>query len=126
VVGERVERGLIAILAADVAGHIRLMGTEREGTPAQLKAHRRGLVDSKIFDQRGRIVKITVKGMLVEFASVVDALRCAIDVQREMVERNAQDPSPTDPPTQFSISQNGLCYEDADCGLPLPRRLFSN
>src|SRR5262249_13198308 len=86
---ERAERKLTAILAADVAGYSRLMGADEEGTLAQLKAHRRALVDPKIAEHRGRIVKTTGDGMLVEFASVVDALRCAIEVQRGMVERNA-------------------------------------
>jgi adenylate cyclase len=87
---ERVERRLAAILAADIAGYSRLMGADEEGTLAQLKAHRRDLIDPKIVEHRGRIVKTTGDGMLVEFASVVDALRCAVDVQRGMVSRNAE------------------------------------
>ena len=79
---ERVERRLTAILATDVAGYSRLMGADEEGTLAQLKAHRRILVDPKITEHRGRIVKTTGDGMLVEFASVVDAVRCAVEVQR--------------------------------------------
>ncbi len=86
---ERVERRLTAILAADVAGYSRLMGVDEEGTLAALKAHRRGLLDPKITEHRGRIVKTTGDGMFVEFASVVDALRCAVEVQRGMTERNA-------------------------------------
>src|SRR5437867_1675466 len=89
---ERVERRLTAILAADVAGYSRLMGADEEGTLAQLKAHRRALVDPKIAEHRGRIVKTTGDGLLVEFASVVDALRCAVEVQRGMSERNAEVP----------------------------------
>jgi TolB-like protein/Tfp pilus assembly protein PilF len=89
---DRVERRLTAILAADVAGYSRLMGADEEGTLAQLKAHRRALVDPKIKEHRGRIVKTTGDGMLVEFVSVVDALRCAVEVQRGMIERNAQVP----------------------------------
>jgi class 3 adenylate cyclase/pimeloyl-ACP methyl ester carboxylesterase len=85
-----VERRLAAILAADVAGYSRLMGTDEEGTLAQLKAHRQALVDPSIEEHRGRIVKTTGDGMLVEFASVVDAVRCAVDVQRGMSERNAR------------------------------------
>jgi class 3 adenylate cyclase len=76
------ERRLAAILAADVAGYSRLMGTDEEGTLAQLKAHRQALVDPSIEEHRGRVVKTTGDGMLVEFASVVDAIRCAVDVQR--------------------------------------------
>jgi adenylate cyclase len=92
VASERVERRLTAILAADVAGYSRLMGADEEGTLAQLKAHRRALVDPKINEHRGRIVKTTGDGMLVEFASVVDAVRCAVDIQRGMIERNAEVP----------------------------------
>jgi class 3 adenylate cyclase len=89
---ERVERRLTAILAADVAGYSRLMGSDEEGTLARLKAHRSALVDPKINEHRGRIVKTTGDGLLVEFASVVDAMRCALEVQRGMVERNADVP----------------------------------
>jgi adenylate cyclase len=85
---ERVERRLTAILAADVAGYSRLMGTDEERTLATLKAIRRELVDPRIVEHRGRIVKTTGDGLLVEFASVVDAVRCAVDVQREMAGRN--------------------------------------
>ena len=89
-VSERLERRLTAILAADIAGYSRLMGADEEGTRARLKAHRRALIDPKIHEHRGRIVKTTGDGMLVEFASVVDALRCAVEVQRAMVGRNAE------------------------------------
>ena len=85
---ERVERRLAAILAADVAGYSRLMAADEVGTLAQLKAHRKDVIDPKITEHRGRIVKTTGDGMLVEFASVVDAIRCAIEVQRSMIERN--------------------------------------
>jgi TolB-like protein/class 3 adenylate cyclase len=85
----RVERRLAAILAADVAGYSRLMGVDEEGTLARLKALRRELADPKIKEHRGRIVKTTGDGLLIEFASVVDAVRCAVEVQREMAERNA-------------------------------------
>ena len=89
----RVERRLAAILAADVAGYSRLMGADEEGTLARLKALRRELADPKIKEHRGRIVKTTGDSLLVEFASVVDAVRCAVEVQREMAERNAAVPS---------------------------------
>src|SRR5437660_3451692 len=85
-----VERRLAAILAADVAGYSRLMGADEEGTLNRLKAHRRELVDPKISEHRGRIVKTTGDGMLVEFPSVVDAVRCAVEIQRAMVDRNAE------------------------------------
>src|ERR1700726_1957842 len=87
---ERVERKLAAILAADVAGYSRLMGAEEEGTLARLKAHRRELMDPKIGEHRGRIVKTAGDRMLVEFASVVDAVRCAVEIQRAMIEREAE------------------------------------
>jgi adenylate cyclase len=92
-VGEQVNRRMAAILAADVAGYSRLMGSDEEGTLTRLKAHRRELVDPKIAEHHGRIVKTTGDGMLVEFASVVDAVRCAIDVQRGMIERNTDLPA---------------------------------
>jgi adenylate cyclase len=83
-------RHLSAIFAADVAGYSRLMGADEEGTLNRLKAHRRQLVDPKITEHHGRIVKTTGDGMLVEFSSVVDAVRCAVEMQRAMVDRNAE------------------------------------
>ena len=85
---ERVERRLAAVLAADVAGYSRLMGRDEERTLAQLKTLRKTLVDPGIATHRGRIVKTTGDGMLVEFASAVDAARCAVAIQREMVQQN--------------------------------------
>jgi adenylate cyclase len=85
-------RRLAAILAADVAGYSRLMGHDEEGTLARLKAIRRELADPKIKEHHGRIVKTTGDGLLLEFASVVDAVRCAVEVQREMAARNADVP----------------------------------
>jgi adenylate cyclase len=82
-------RRLAAILAADVAGYSRLMGADAEGTGERLEAYRRSLVDPKIAEHRGRVVKTTGDEMLVEFPSVVDAVRCAVEVQRGMVERDA-------------------------------------
>ena len=81
-------RRLAAILAADVAGYSRLMGADEEGTLERLKALRRELLDPKIAEHQGRIVKTTGDGLLVEFASVVDAVRCAVEVQQAMAERN--------------------------------------
>ncbi|MCW3477186.1 hypothetical protein OL599_21675 [Rhodovastum sp. RN2-1] len=86
-------RRLAAVLAADVAGYSRLMGADEEGTLERLKAHRHELVDSKIAEHRGRIVKTTGDGLLVEFQSVVDAVRCAIHVQRDMAARNSNLPA---------------------------------
>src|ERR1700736_3079768 len=88
-VNERVERSLTAILAADVAGYSRLMGADEEGTLAHLKSCRKTLVDPKIVEHRGRIVKTAGDGMLVQFASAVDATRCAVEIQREMARQNA-------------------------------------
>ena len=87
---ERVERRLAAILAADMVGYSRLMCRDEEGTLAALKALRKTLIDPKISEHRGRIVKTTGDGLLVEFVSVVDAVRCAVEVQRGMSERNAE------------------------------------
>jgi adenylate cyclase len=81
-VEERVERRPAAILCADVVGYSRLMGAGEEGTLATLKGHRRELIDPLIDQHRGRIFKTTGDGMLIEFASVVDAVRCAVVVQR--------------------------------------------
>jgi adenylate cyclase len=89
---EHVERRLAAILAADVAGSCRLIGIDEEGTLAQLKALRKTLFDPKIAEHRGRVVKNTGDGALVEFASVVDAVRCADEIQRSMAERNTDVP----------------------------------
>ena len=82
-------RRLTAILAADVAGYSRLMGQDEEGTHERLKAHLGELVNPKIAHHRGRIVKNTGDGFLAEFQSVLDAVRCAVEVQRGMAERNA-------------------------------------
>jgi adenylate cyclase len=101
---DRVERRLAAILAADVAGYSRLMGADEEGTLARLTAHRRELFDPTIAKHRGRIVKTTGDGLLAEFASVVDAVRCAAEVQAGMTERNAS--AATVPRIDFRIGIN--------------------
>jgi adenylate cyclase len=111
---ERVERKLAAILAADVAGYSRFMGADEEGTLALLKAHRRELVDPKIAEHRGRIVKTTGDGMLVEFASVVDALRCAADIQRGMAERNAEVPDAKRIRFRVGINVGDIIVDDDD------------
>ena len=90
--GERVQRRLAAILAADVAGYSRLMGGDEAGTLRALKTHRRELIDPTISGHHGRIVKTTGDGMLVEFHSIVDAVACAVAVQRGMIGRNASVP----------------------------------
>ena len=110
----RVERRLAAILAADVAGYSRLMGVDEEGTLSRLNTHRRQLLEPKIADHRGRIVKRTGDGILVEFASVVDAARCAIEIQHGMIARNA--PVPQDERIEFRIGIHvgDVIIEDGD------------
>jgi adenylate cyclase len=88
----RAERRLAAVLATDVAGYSRLMGADEEGTHQRLQAHLRELIYPKIAEHRGRVVKNTGDGFLAEFPSVVDAVRCAVEVQREMAERNGANP----------------------------------
>jgi len=94
----------MAVLAADVAGYSRLTGMDEEGTHARLKEHLRVLVDPKVGEHQGRIVKNTGDGMLAEFGSVVDALRCGLDIQRGMAERNAE--TPQDACIEFRIGIN--------------------
>jgi len=100
----RVERRLAAILAADIAGYSRLMSNDEEGTLAALKACRRELTDPKVAEHHGRIVKTTGDGILAEFASAVDAVRCAVEVQRAMAERNTS--IPEDRRIEFRIGIN--------------------
>jgi adenylate cyclase len=110
---DRVDRRLAAILAADIAGYSRLMGADDEGILRQLKTHRKELVYPKITEHRGRIVKTTGDGMLVEFVSVVDAVRCAVDIQRGMIERTAQ--LPAEKRIQFRVGINvGDIISDGD------------
>ena len=111
---ERVERRLMAILAADVVGYSRLMGTDEEGTLAALKAIRRELVDPRILEHRGRIVKTTGDGLLVEFASVIDALRCAGEMQTAMAERTAGVPPAQRIEYRVGIHQGDVVIEDGD------------
>src|SRR5207249_1741045 len=93
--GERVERRLAAILAADVAGYSRLMGQDEAGTLARLRTHRRELIDPNIAEHRGRIVKTAGDGLLVEFPSVVEAVACAVAVQRGMARSAHAEPIAT-------------------------------
>src|SRR6266446_933480 len=111
---ERVERKLAAILAADIAGYSRLMGADEEGTLARLKAHRRELIDPKIDAHRGRIVKTTGDGLLVESASVVDAVRCAVAVQRQMAERNNAVPEERRLEFRIGVNVGDIIVEDED------------
>ena len=101
---ERVDRRLAAILAADVAGYSRLMGNDEEGTLAALKTYRRELIEPKVAEHRGRIVKTTGDGALIEFASAVDAARCAMQIQHALGERNAV--VPADQRVEFRIGIN--------------------
>jgi adenylate cyclase len=110
----RVERRLAAILAADVAGYSRLMGTDEEGVLARLKAARKSLVDPTIAAHRGRIVKTTGDGMLVEFASAVDAARWAVEVQRGMVEQNAAVPQAKRIEFRIGIHVGDIIVDDND------------
>src|SRR5713101_7058726 len=109
---ERVERRLAAIMAADVAGYSRLMGADEEGTLAALRAIRRDLSDPKIKEHRGRIVKTTGDGLLVEFASVVDAVRCAVEVQRDMADRNVDVPAERRIDFRIGINLGDIIIED--------------
>ncbi len=111
---ERVERRLAAVLAADVAGYSRLMGIDEEGTLARLKAVRKALVDPTIAKHRGRIVKTTGDGMLVEFASAVDAVRGAVEVQRGMAEQNASVPQNQRVEFRIGIHVGDIIIDDND------------
>jgi len=110
----RAERRLAAILAADVVGYSRLMGVDEEGTLAALKAYRRELIDPKILEHRGRIVKTTGDGALVEFASAVAAVRCALDIQRAMAERNADIPEDRRIEFRMGINVGDIIVDEGD------------
>src|SRR5512143_1312018 len=111
---DHVERKLAAIFAGDVAGYSRLMGVDEEGTLYQLKAHRKELVDPKITEHRGHIVKTTGDGMLVEFVSVVDAVRRAVEIQRGMVERNVDVPADRRSEFRIGINVGDIISDDND------------
>ena len=111
---QRVERRLAAIFAGDVAGYSRLMGADEEGTLLRLNAHRREFVEPKIADYHGRIVKRTGDGVLIEFASAVDATRCAIEIQRGMVERNAPVPQDKRIELRIGIHVGDIIIEEGD------------
>jgi len=110
----RVERRLAAILAADVVGYSRLMGINEEGTLAALKTHQRELIDPKIAEHRGRIVKTTGDGALVEFASAVDAVRCAVEIQRAMSERSAAIPEDRRIDFRIGINVGDIIIDEGD------------
>jgi TolB-like protein/class 3 adenylate cyclase len=125
---EPVERRLTAILAADVAGYSRLIGADEEGTLAQLKAFRKTLVDPTIAKHRGRIVKTTGDGMLVEFASAVEAARCAVEVQRDMADENTEIPQVKRIEFRIGIHLGDIIIDDDDIfgdGVNIAARLES-
>jgi len=107
-------RRLAAILAADVAGYSRLMGEDEEGTHERLKAHLRELVDLKIEEHRGRIVKNTGDGLLAEFSSVVDAVRCAVEVQRGMIDREHEVPDERRIRFRIGVNLGDVIVEEHD------------
>lgn len=111
---QHLERRLAAILAMDVAGYSRLMGVDEVGTLHALKAHRKGLIDSTIALHHGRIVKTTGDGMLVEFASVVDAIACAAVIQRGMVTRNTDVPQERRIEFRAGVNIGDVIVEDDD------------
>ena len=110
----RVERRLAAILAGDIVGYSRLMGADEEGTLARVNVFRREFWEPKIAEHRGRIVKRTGDGVLIEFASVVDAARCGIEIQRGMVERNAEVPPDKRIELRMGIHIGDIIIEDGD------------
>src|SRR5437016_358825 len=107
-------RRLAAILAADVAGYSRLMGPDEEGTLAELKALRASLTDRKVAEHHGRIVKTTGDGLLVEFASVVDAVRCAVELQGAVAERNADVPANKRIEFRIGINLGDIIIDEGD------------
>jgi adenylate cyclase len=107
-------RRLTAILAADVAGYSRLMGADEEGTHERLMAHLRELIEPKIAEHRGRIVKNTGDGFLAEFASVVDAVRCAVEIQRGMIEREPDVPEERRIRFRMGINLGDVIAEEHD------------
>src|ERR1700755_676501 len=109
-----VERRLAAILAADVAGYSRLMGVDEEGTHESLKAHLQELVNPKIREHRGRTVKNTGDGLLAEFASVVDAVRCAAEIQRGMIDREREVPEGRRIRFRIGINLGDVIVEEHD------------
>src|SRR5271169_3913777 len=110
----RVERRLAAILAADVVGYSRLMGSDEEGTLARLNAHRREFLEPTVAAHHGRIVKRTGDGILIEFGSAVDATRCAIEVQRGMAQRNADAPADQRIEIRIGINVGDIIIEEGD------------
>src|SRR5215831_2279764 len=120
------ERRLAAILAADVAGYSRLMGLDEEGTHKDLKAHCHEMVDPKIEQHRGRIIKNTGDGFLAEFISVVDAVRCATEIQKGMTARNTEVPDDERIDFRMGVHQGDIIIDSGDIfgdGVNLAARL---
>src|ERR1700730_13166978 len=111
---ERVERRLAAILAPDVAGYSRLMGADEAGTHERLKTSLRQLIEPKIEEHRGRIVKNTGDGILAEFPSVVDSVRCAVEIQYGMIDRNADIPEDKRISFRIGINLGDVIVEPGD------------
>ena len=111
---QRVERRLTAVFASDVVGYSRLMGADEEGTLARLNAHRREFLEPKIAEHRGRIVKRTGDGILIEFASAIDATRCAVEIQRGMRERNGPVPPDRRIELRIGIHVGDIIIEEGD------------
>src|SRR6478752_189466 len=107
-------RRLAAILAADVVGYSRLIGADEEGTLNRLRSIRTDVIDPKITEHRGRIVKTTGDGLLVEFSSVVNALRCATEWQHGMDERSAAEPGDNRIEFRIGVHQGDIVVEDGD------------
>src|SRR5687767_972031 len=122
------ERRLTAILAADVVGYSRLMGIDEAGTLSELKRDRKELVDPKIVEQHGRIVKVIGDGMLVEFPSVVSAVACAAEIQTRMRDRNSSLPEDRRIEFRVGVHLGDVIVEDGDLygeGVNLAARLES-
>ncbi len=110
----RDKRRLAAILAADIVGYSRLMGADESGTLAQLKTHRKELIDPKVEAFGGRVVKTTGDGLLIEFPSVLDAVQCAVDVQRAIAQRNTHVPEDKRIQFRMGINQGDVIVEEDD------------
>ena len=107
-------RRLAAILAADVAGYSRLMGADEEGTHERIRTHLTELVNPKIAEHRGRVVKNTGDGLLAEFGSVVDAVRCAVQIQHEMINRERQVPDEQRISFRIGVNLDDIIAEEHD------------
>jgi adenylate cyclase len=110
----RAERRLSAFFAGDIAGYSRLMGADEEGTLARINSLRREFLDAKIAEHRGRVVKRTGDGVLIEFASAVDAARCGMEIQRGMSERNATVPPDRRIELRIGIHVGDIIIEEDD------------